>query len=130
MKKLIQITGVFVLAAAMLTGCGAQSAESSSADSVTAPAAALYSDSRAVPESPKWVTELDAAKEAEQLIVVAGYDKNTAYISMHEKQDGKWMKLLSTPRLYRAGRTGQGEYRGGAHTGRHIYDRQGIRHRR
>ncbi|MBR6107176.1 MAG: hypothetical protein IKQ39_04125 [Oscillospiraceae bacterium] len=85
-----------MLAAAMLTGCGAQSAESS-ADSVTAPAAALYSDSRAVTESPKWVTKLDAAKEAEQLIVVAGYDKNTAYISMHEKQDGKWMKLLSTP---------------------------------
>ena len=36
--------------------------------------------------SPEWVTKLSAAKYAEQLIVVAGIDKTTAYVTMHEKK--------------------------------------------
>ena len=76
-------------AAAMLTGCSQQDKTAS---------AALYSDRHNVGASPEWVTKLDAAKDAEQLIVVAGYDKNTAYVSMHEKdKDGKWQKIVSAP---------------------------------
>ena len=49
-------------------------------------------------DSPEWVTKLDAAKDAKQLFVVAGYERSTAWISMHEKDaDGNWKMILSTP---------------------------------
>lgn len=75
-----------VLSLAMMTGCAQQNSSE-----------ALYSDRHHVGASPEWVSKLDAAKDAEQLIVVAGYDKNTAYISMHEKQNGEWQKIISVP---------------------------------
>ncbi len=78
---------IIVSAAAVLIGCSKQD---HTADT-------LYSDRQDVGDSPEWIAGLDAAKDAEQLIVVAGYDKNTAYISMHEKTDGKWKKIISSP---------------------------------
>ena len=48
--------------------------------------------------SPEWVTKLDAAKNAKQLFVVAGYERSTAWISMHEKDaNGSWKMIMSTP---------------------------------
>ena len=44
------------------------------------------------------MTKLDAAKNAKQLFVVAGYERSTAWISMHEKDaDGSWKMIMSTP---------------------------------
>ena len=58
----------------------------------------LYFTEQPVRESPEWVTELDAAKETDQLIVVAGIDKTTAYVTMHERdKDGKWKQIIATP---------------------------------
>lgn len=58
----------------------------------------LYASSQPVADSPEWVTKLDAAKDAEQLIVVAGVDKTTAYVTMHEKDaEGTWKQLIATP---------------------------------
>ena len=49
-------------------------------------------------DSPEWVTKMDAAKNAKQLFVVAGYERSTAWISMHEKDgDGNWKMIMSTP---------------------------------
>ena len=49
-------------------------------------------------DSPEWVTKLDAAKDAKQLFVVAGYERSTAWISMHEKDEGgKWKMIMTTP---------------------------------
>ena len=51
-------------------------------------------------DSPAWVTDLPAAREADQLFIVAamGMDKTTAYITMHQKDaDGNWKQILSTP---------------------------------
>ena len=49
-------------------------------------------------DSPEWVTKLDAAKNAKQLFVVAGYERSTAWISMHEKDEsGKWKMIMTTP---------------------------------
>lgn len=80
-------------ASMMLTGCSEQKT-----DNKTISATALYSDRHNIGASPEWVTKLEAAKDADQLIVVAGYDKNTAYVSMHEKDaDGKWQKIISAP---------------------------------
>ena len=79
----------------MLTGCTQQKTENKST-----PAATLFSDRHNLGASPEWVTKLDAAKDADQLIVVAGYDKNTDYVSMHEKDsNGKWQKIISSPGL-------------------------------
>ena len=58
----------------------------------------LYFSEQDVRESPGWVTQLEAVNGAEQLIVVAGVDKNTAYITMHEKKyGGKWQQIIASP---------------------------------
>ena len=63
-------------------------------------------------KSPEWVAELDAAQDAEQLFIVAGVGKTTAFISMHEK-DGKgvWRQIMTTPGFI--GRNGLGKTREG-----------------
>lgn len=49
-------------------------------------------------ESPEWVTNLEEADETDQLFVVATYDKSTAWVSMHEKDEkGNWLMIMSTP---------------------------------
>ena len=60
----------------------------------------LHSDIQRVTDSPEWVANIPAAKDAEQLFVVAGIgmDKTTAYISMHYRDgSGAWKQILSTP---------------------------------
>ena len=50
--------------------------------------------------SPEWIGTLDAAKDAQQMLVVAAFseDANDAWISLHEKQsDGSWHMLMTTP---------------------------------
>ncbi|MBQ4402872.1 MAG: hypothetical protein II857_00480 [Selenomonadaceae bacterium] len=48
--------------------------------------------------SPQWVKNLPAAKTAEQMVIVAGIQGTTAWISMHEKNSaGKWEMIMSTP---------------------------------
>ena len=60
------------------------------------------------PDSPAWVTALDAARRAEQLVVIAGSGGSNAWISMHEKdREGCWRMILSTPGLI--GREGLGK---------------------
>ncbi|MBR5381094.1 MAG: hypothetical protein IK136_00575, partial [Oscillospiraceae bacterium] len=52
----------------------------------------------AAPESPAWITRLDAAKGAGQLFVVGAYDDSAAWVSLHEKDaDGTWRQLITTP---------------------------------
>ncbi len=49
-------------------------------------------------DSPEWLTKLDAVKDTDQIIVVAGVGDTTAYVSMHEKNaDGKWEMILQMP---------------------------------
>ncbi len=51
-------------------------------------------------ESPEWIGDLDAAKDADQIFVVAAfeYDSTDAWISLHEKQsDGTWHMVMTTP---------------------------------
>ena len=84
-KNIITIVLTVMLTVLFITACSRKQEE-------------LYFTDQEVRESPKWVTELDAAKDADQLIVVAGVDKTTAYITMHEKdKDGKWQQIIATP---------------------------------
>ena len=62
--------------------------------------------------SPEWVTRLPQARQAEQLLIVAGVGKTTAYVTMHQKNaDGSWQQLLTTPGLI--GKEGLGKTREG-----------------
>lgn len=51
-------------------------------------------------DSPEWVGSLEAAKDAEQVFVVAAFsaDATDAWVSLHEKQsDGTWHMVMTTP---------------------------------
>ena len=84
------------------TGCGSSENTQNTTDN-TVSQTALFSTPRErlgleAEDSPEWVTKLDAAKDAQQLFVVAAYEGTTAWISMHEKDaDGNWKMLTSTP---------------------------------
>lgn len=48
--------------------------------------------------SPDWVKDLPAARDAEQLFIVAGVGQTTAWVSLHEKDaSGQWQQLMTTP---------------------------------
>ena len=62
--------------------------------------------------SPDWVQALTEKTDAPPLLVIAGYGKSTAWISMHEKDaQGEWNMILSTPGFI--GREGLGKTREG-----------------
>ena len=90
MKTLKKITAAVLLAA--VTGCSAQNQAAENTENE------LYFTDQKVRESPEWVTELTAAENADQLIVVAATDKTTAYVTMHER-DGKgiWHQIIASP---------------------------------
>ena len=124
-SRIITILLASALAAGMLAGCtgngnntsGSESDSSannsastpesrteSTAESSTEDDAAktdssdLYFTHQEIRKSPEWVTKLEATKDCEQLIVVAGVDKSTAYITMHEKNSaGEWEQIIATP---------------------------------
>lgn len=102
MKKMTVLMLVLLLCTAALTACGQSgtptgnnTGAATQAPKFTTPMERLGAKPQS---SPEWVTKLDAAKNAQQLFVVAGYERSTAWISMHEKDDnGSWKMILSTP---------------------------------
>ena len=101
-KRVIAIISAAIMLVTALASCG--KSESSANDKTeTKEQTALFSTprerlSQEPQDSPEWVTKLDAAKNAKQLFVVAGYERSTAWISMHEKDaDGSWKMIMSTP---------------------------------
>ncbi len=51
-------------------------------------------------ESPEWVGMLEAAEDADQMLIVAAFseDATSAWISLHEKQeDGTWHMVMTAP---------------------------------
>lgn len=47
--------------------------------------------------SPQWVKNLPAAKTSTQMVIVAGVQGSDAWISMHEKINGAWEQIMTTP---------------------------------
>ena len=64
---------------------------------------------QAATPSPQWIKNLPAARNSEQMIVVAGVQGTTAWISMHEKIYGDWQMIMSTPGF--VGKNGLGKVR-------------------
>ncbi|MEF2885478.1 MAG: L,D-transpeptidase family protein [Ruminococcus sp.] len=101
-KRVFAIICAAIMLVTVLAACG--KAEPAADDKTeTKEQTALFSTprerlSQEPQNSPEWVTKLDAAKNAKQLFVVAGYERSTAWISMHEKDaDGSWKMIMSTP---------------------------------
>ena len=101
-KRVIAIISAAIMLVTVLAACG--KAEPAADDKTeTKEQTALFSTprerlSQEPQNSPEWVTKLDAAKNAKQLFVVAGYERSTAWISMHEKDaNGSWKMIMSTP---------------------------------
>ena len=90
-KKLAGLTALIAVMLCMwLGGCGTETASE--------PAEQEGFDLATAEDSPEWVANLEQAKDAEQLFVVAGIGKTTAYISMHQKdEDGNWKQIITTP---------------------------------
>ena len=61
--------------------------------------------------SPQWVKNLPAAQISEQMVVVAGIQGTTAWISMHELINGEWIQIMTTPGFI--GRNGLGKVKEG-----------------
>ncbi len=57
-----------------------------------------FQSAQAATPSPQWVKNLPAAKNSEQMVIVAGIQGTTAWISMHEKNlNGEWEQIMTTP---------------------------------
>ena len=95
-KRVLRLSTLFiaiVLLLSALAGCADQQAEPE--DPIEHD---LYFSRQEIRESPEWVMNLEAVKDSEQLIVVAGVDKTTAYITMHQKNaKGIWEQIIATP---------------------------------
>ena len=97
-KRILALTLSVMTALIVLSSCGNTAPKDNTADSKTAANSSLCIEDQNIVDSPKWLTKLDAAKDCEQLIVVAGVGETTCYVSMHEKDTkGKWKMLLQTP---------------------------------
>jgi len=60
--------------------------------------------------SPQWVKNLPAARNSEQMIIVAAVAPTSAWISMHEKNSsGEWEQIMTTPGFI--GKNGLGKIR-------------------
>ena len=63
--------------------------------------------------SPQWVKNLPAAQNFNQMVVVAWIQGTTAWISMHEKINGDWQQIMTTPGF--VGVNGMGKVKEGDH---------------
>ena len=91
--KLIALLLALIMTLSVFAGCAKPNSSSDNAASTGA-----YFTKQRVRNSPEWVTKLKAAQDSDQLIVVAGVDKTTAYVTMHEKNaSGVWEQIIATP---------------------------------
>ncbi len=88
------------VAALLFVGAGCAGTKAETAAEGAAATNELHVDIQHVIDSPQWVVDLPAARDARQLFVVAGMgmELTTATISLHQRdENGNWKQLLSTP---------------------------------
>lgn len=97
--KLTLLIAAALALMAVMAGCSSGATSSSSATSSAATSAAGEYAGIDV-ESPEWVAKLDAAKSADQMLIVGAFEQDAtdAWVSLHEKQqDGSWHMVMTTP---------------------------------
>ena len=101
MKRTVCFLAACLFLCLSLIGCGKQAANTAEYHGIDV-------------ASPAWVAELEAAKDAKQIFVVAALseDATDAWISLHEKQsDGSWHMVMTTPGFI--GKSGVGKTKEG-----------------
>ena len=101
MKRTVCFLAACLFLCLSLIGCGKQAANTAEYHGIDV-------------ASPAWVAELEAAKDAKQVFVVAALseDATDAWISLHEKQsDGSWHMVMTTPGFI--GKSGVGKTKEG-----------------
>ena len=92
---------IITLLITLLLVVGAVSAFSGCSNQSDAAAQAQTADYQGIETaSPEWIGQLDAAADAQQMLVVAAFseDATDAWVSLHEKQsDGTWQMVMTTP---------------------------------
>ena len=100
-RKISLIVCLLMLAVAVLNGCGAGGGTSEGETKSAETGAETKDGYRGIDVvSPDWVGKLDAAKTAEQMLIVAAFseDATDAWVSLHEKQsDGSWHMTMTSP---------------------------------
>lgn len=76
-KRIIALTLSVFTAVILLTSCNSAPSKNNASDSSKSSDNSLAIESQKVVDSPKWLKKLDAAKDCDQLIVVAGVGKST-----------------------------------------------------
>ena len=100
-RKTVTAMALILVLTTVLTGCGAGAENNGGYQGIDV-------------ASPDWVGGLDAAGEAEQMLIVAAFsdDATDAWVSLHEKQsDGTWHMVMTTPGFI--GKNGLGKTREG-----------------
>ena len=93
-RRIMPVIAAAVISAAALTACGSRDSSISGTDGGNS----LSIQNQKTVDSPEWFKKLDAAKDCDQLIIVAGVGETTCYVSMHEKDsDGNWKMVLQAP---------------------------------
>ncbi len=96
-KKLLTCTILMMALALCLLFAGCGGSEDAALDQASSDQVEAF-DIATAEDSPEFVGKLEQAKDANQLFVVAGIGKTTAYVSMHQKdEDGNWKQILTTP---------------------------------
>ncbi len=95
--NLLKSTLLVLMLATCLVFAGCSGSEEASSEPAAADQTEAF-DIAAAEDSPEFVGELEQAKDANQLFVVAAVGKTTAYVSMHQKdEDGNWKEVITTP---------------------------------
>jgi L,D-peptidoglycan transpeptidase YkuD (ErfK/YbiS/YcfS/YnhG family) len=101
MKKILLAVVCLLMLASALAGCGKVAEPQSGYKGIDV-------------ASPDWVGKLDAARDADQMLIVAAFseDATDAWISLHVKQsDGSWHMIMTSPGFI--GKNGLGKTREG-----------------
>lgn len=133
LRRIMMLLFVAVILCIGLAGCGDASSDEAGADAqiqyaqpdnpnaawpepaaeAVAETAVGVVDLATAPDSPEFVGKMKEAKKADQLFIVAGLGKTTAYVSMHQKdENGNWKQILTTPGFigkYGLGKTKEGD---------------------
>ncbi|MBQ6370565.1 MAG: hypothetical protein IJJ21_03150, partial [Firmicutes bacterium] len=114
LRRIMMLLFVAVVLCIGLAGCGDASSDEAGADAqiqyaqpdnpnaawpepaaeAVAETAVGVVDLATAPDSPEFVGKMKEAKKADQLFIVAGLGKTTAYVSMHQKdENGNWKQI-------------------------------------
>lgn len=88
-KKGISVLIMITLMMSGICGCGANASARTTIDAST---------QTMLDDTPEWLADIRQNTDSDQLLIVANYERTTAWVSLSEKDDsGKWNTIMTTP---------------------------------